>query len=147
MIALDPAARPTFETLLHRTRGTIFPEVFYSFLHGYVSSVNELPTRSPFAPAPPAVITPTVSNQSTTSTATAKAATAPMLQSVDAHYGASLPSDADARMERIWADHESVESYLAEVAGEEIVMDVRVEYGPAETPSKPFEVGRASPVG
>ncbi|KAI0037081.1 ARM repeat-containing protein [Vararia minispora EC-137] len=123
MIALDPAARPTFEALLHRARGIVFPEVFYSFLHGYVSSVNELPTRSPFVPGPATAITPTVSTGTTSSTATTKAATALVSQSIDAHHTASLPSDADARMERIWADHESVESYLVEAAGEETVMD------------------------
>jgi hypothetical protein len=43
---LNPSARPPFDTLLHSVRGTVFPEVFYSFLHGYVSSINELPTTT-----------------------------------------------------------------------------------------------------
>ena len=143
MIALDPAARPTFEELLHRARGIVFPEVFYSFLHGYVATINELPARSPFTPPPATSVPPTVSNLSSTSatptTPTKTAATLP--QPLDPHANAALPSDADARMERIWADHESVEAYLVDAAGDETIMDVRVEYAPAETLSKPFEVG------
>ncbi|EGO26710.1 hypothetical protein SERLADRAFT_355396 [Serpula lacrymans var. lacrymans S7.9] len=46
MIALDPTTRPTFDTLLHTSRGSVFPECFYSFLHNYVSSINDLPTRA-----------------------------------------------------------------------------------------------------
>ncbi|KAF9007713.1 hypothetical protein BDZ89DRAFT_1144434 [Hymenopellis radicata] len=48
MISLDPSARPTFDTLLHTSRGTVFPESFFSFLHNYVTSVNDLPVESPF---------------------------------------------------------------------------------------------------
>src|SRR6266851_1857581 len=63
MIALNPSARPTFDTLLHGARGAVFPEVFYSFLHGYVWSINELPITAPFAPVPatgtsPEILTP-----------------------------------------------------------------------------------------
>ena len=34
--------RPTFDTLLHTSHGTVLPECFYSFLYNYVSSINEL---------------------------------------------------------------------------------------------------------
>ncbi|KAI0317986.1 ARM repeat-containing protein [Amylostereum chailletii] len=139
MIALSPHTRPTFEALLHKARGTVFPEVFYSFLHGYVASINELPVHSPFSPALPSAITPSVSTAST-STVTAKGgSTTPVPAVPDTNSNTALPSDADHRMERIWADHESVESYLVEAAGEETVMDIRVEYTPSEIPSKPYQ--------
>ena len=57
MIALDPPARPTFDTLLHTSRGAVFPESFYSFLHNYVSTVNEVDSPSFFsATATPSTI-------------------------------------------------------------------------------------------
>ncbi|KAI0058381.1 ARM repeat-containing protein [Artomyces pyxidatus] len=142
MIALDPVARPAFDALLHNARGTVFPEVFYSFLHGYVASINELPPSSPFA-APPsasAILTPTTSAPPNATITTKAGTSTPVPPSADGNAGGTtLPSDADHRMERIWADYESVEPYLVEDAGEETVMDVRVEYGPAESTSRPFQ--------
>ena len=141
MIALDPAARPAFDTLLHTARGKVFPEAFYLFLHSYVASINELPSPSPFNAPPPAPTAPTVS-PSAPSTAAAKApgATTPVLP---LGSGGVLPSDADRRIERVWADYESVEPYLAADAdaGEATVMDVRVEYGRTEASARPFQVG------
>jgi phosphoinositide-3-kinase, regulatory subunit 4 len=43
-------------------------------------------------------------------------------------------------MERIWADYESVEPYLAPDAAEEIIMDVKVDYTSPTSSSKPFQV-------
>ena len=141
MTALAPGDRPTFEGLLHKARGSVFPEVFYSFLHGYVASINELPTPSPFAPSPPSITTPSISSSSATKATPKGGGTVtpiPVIQ--ESATIKALPSDADHRMDRIWADHESVESYLMEAAGEETVMNVRVEYGLTEEPSKPFQV-------
>lgn len=50
-----------------------------------------------------------------------------------------LPSDSDHRMERIWADYESVEPYLAPDVAEETVMNVKVDYTSSSS-SKPFQV-------
>ncbi|KAI0050276.1 ARM repeat-containing protein [Auriscalpium vulgare] len=142
MTALDPAERPTFDTLLHNTRSTVFPEVFYSFLHGYVASINELPSSSPFAAssvgAPSA--TPTISTATNNTPSTIKDAGTPTIPPVleGSSGGHALPSDADHRMERIWADYESVEPYLVEDTGEATVMDVRVDYAPPEPTSRPF---------
>ncbi|KAI0753275.1 hypothetical protein C8Q80DRAFT_1096117 [Daedaleopsis nitida] len=136
MIAMDPSTRPTFDTLLHTSRGTVFPESFYSFLHNYVSSVNE------------------VNNPSLLS-ATGTPSTGPVSANVSAHKSASaplsssaalnsdlpndpFPSDSDHRMERIWADYESVEPYLVNDAVEETVMDVKVDYTPQFISSRPF---------
>lgn len=133
MIALEPSARPTFDALLHSSRGTVFPECFYSFLHNYVFSVNELQSPTPFStPAPAATATP--------STAGAKAGQ--RVQTVAAEVtGDTLPSDSDHRMERIWADYESVEPYLEPDAEDEPSMNVKIDYMTSTTISKPFQVG------
>lgn len=49
MIDLNPSLRPTFDTLLTNSKGTAFPSSFYDFYHGYVNSILELPSPSPFA--------------------------------------------------------------------------------------------------
>lgn len=138
MIAMDPSVRPTFDTLLHTSRGTVFPECFYSFLHNYVSTVNEINSPSLFS-------------------ATATPSTIPSSATVSAHKGTSanttasmtlngdmpndpLPSDSDHRMERIWADYESVEPYLISDTMEETVMNVKVDYVPQLISSRPFHV-------
>lgn len=148
MINLDPSARPTFDTLLHTSRGTVFPESFYSFLHNYVSSVNDLPVNPPFTlPAPPqtatsiatpASITPSVSG----STIRPHSATGIATSGIDVPSDA-LPSDSDHRMERIWADYESVEPYLVPDIMEETVMDVKVDYSATVSISRPFQVRRS----
>ncbi|TFK75636.1 ARM repeat-containing protein [Pluteus cervinus] len=146
MINLEPSNRPTFDTLLHTSRGTVFPEMFYSFLHNYVSSINDLPTSTPFSVASPnptlpavtpSTIAPSISGASIRTTQS-------IGQQLDAATSADLikdplPSDSDHRIERIWADYESVESYLTPEAGEHTVMDVRVEYGAPPSMSKPFQ--------
>ncbi|KAF8892835.1 hypothetical protein CPB84DRAFT_1837361 [Gymnopilus junonius] len=139
MIALDPAERPTFDTLLYTSRGTVFPESFYSFLHNYVSSVNELSSEGmgmgfnsfnfnnfnfnfSQGPGVPSVSGTTRTSASggtvtaTTTTATATAAVgagglAGEHGKMDVNANA-LPSDSDHRMERIWSDYESIEPYI-----------------------------------
>lgn len=145
MINLDPSARPTFDTLLHTSRGTVYPESFYSFLHNYVSSINELPSPSPFAPTVPSSntvtathsVAPSISSNSThKATATSINANPP---SADNASGA-LPSDSDHRIERIWADYESVEPYIVPEIGDETVMDPRIDYGSSAGSSRPYQV-------
>jgi phosphoinositide-3-kinase, regulatory subunit 4 len=147
MIALDPSVRPTFDTLLHTSRGTVFPESFYSFLHNYVSSVNDLPTPSPFSPIQPSTsaastigthsMAPSTSSNSTFKPNTTSGfSNTPSAEPSDG----VLPTDSDHRMERIWADYESVEPYLVPDTGDETVMDVKVDYGSSTGSSKPFQV-------
>lgn len=142
MIHLDPSARPTFDTLLHTTRGPgrIFPECFYSFLHNYVSSINDLPSPSPFSPTsahpqpsnnPSSTGTATHSVvPSTSSASTVKPTT---IAAASGGGDAALPSDSDARIDRIWADYESVEAYIVPEADMEGVReadgDVKIDYG------------------
>jgi len=146
MIALTPSARPTFEALLHSARGVVFPEVFYSFLHGYVWSINELPITvtaafptHPTTGASPEILTPATSAASA-AVSTIKSGSVTPVHAVDTKAPeAMVPRDADHKMEKIWADYESVEPYLLEDTGENTVTDVRVDYAPAETQGKPFQ--------
>ena len=109
MISLDPSERPTFDTLLHTSRGTVFPESFYSFLHNYVSSVNELSSDVLAVNSPPPTVLPI--------------------------------HDSDHRLERIWADYESIELYITPEKVERSEMDVKVEYIPSVvSTSRPFQV-------
>jgi len=145
MIALDPSARPSFDALLHNVRGVVFPEVFYSFLHGYVWSINELPTTPPFSTLPttsatPEMLTPATSAASAPAS-TSKGGTVTPLHVADVKAPeAAVPRDADHKIEKIWADYESIEPYLLEDTGENTVTDIRVDYAPAETQGKPFQV-------
>ncbi|KAF8639172.1 hypothetical protein AX17_001659 [Amanita inopinata Kibby_2008] len=140
MINIDPSARPTFDNLLHTSRDTVFPESFYSFLHNYVSSVNDL--SSNFASNIPAM----AASSSFQSTATPSTITARpgSLAGVSTGTGSdngteTLPSDSDHRMDRLWADYESVEPYLGDDSMQQTVMDVRLDYAPLPVASKPFQ--------
>lgn len=147
MINLEPTERPTFDTLLHTSRGTVFPESFYSFLHNYVSSINDLPSNPPFLTTAP----------STAVTAATPATIAPSISGSTIRPPSSLglnptgiagtetppdafPSDSDHRMERIWSDYDSVEPYLVPDTVEDTVMDIKVEYNSATSMSRPFQV-------
>lgn len=143
MINLDGTKRPTFDTLLHTSRGTVFPETFYSFLHNYVSSINELPTDLPPAPAPqqgasvsgPSSIAPSVSGATIRSTSSGTPLPAAP-ETLD-----MFPSDSDHRLERIWADYESIEPYIVPESTEEPSMDVKIEYTTAfHATGKPLQV-------
>lgn len=129
MIAVDPSVRPSFDTLLHTSRGSVFPESFYSFFHNYVSSINELPSSSPFA---------SYAGPTTPASATVKSPQVVTPQPLPGVYvDEPLPNDSDRRMERIWSDFESVEPFLSIDTAE---MDVKVDYMPSMGSYKPFQV-------
>ncbi|KAF9450029.1 ARM repeat-containing protein [Macrolepiota fuliginosa MF-IS2] len=133
MISLDANQRPTFDTLLHISRGTVFPESFYSFLHNYVTSINEIPSNPSYTP-------PSVA-PSTSSTTIKPGPSAPNVNSIpnDASHDV-LPSDSDHRLERVWADYESIEPYITQEVSEEAPeMDVKIEYSTLALLSKPFQ--------
>lgn len=157
MINVDPSARPTFDSLLHTSRGTVFPESFFSFFHNYVSSINELPAISPFAPSissivsagagtgnPPVSATGLRSSASTSAVGGAGVGAGPTSVNIMISNDL-LPSDSDHRMERLWADFESVEPYLvaeSDTAEEQTTMDVKIDYHSTtdtDTVSRPFQ--------
>lgn len=134
MIQVDPAARPTFDTLLHISRATVFPESFFSFLHNYVASVNELPSNSPFTAALPH----STLHTSGTGPGTSVRAN-PSTESIPSEN--RLPSDSDHRMERIWADYEGVEPYLVPDGPEEAPVNLKSNDERLPTGAyKPFQV-------
>src|ERR1700722_4524233 len=152
MIALDPAARPTFDSLLHTSRGTVFPESFFSYLHNYVSSINEPPSSSMFG----GVAAPNSASSTVISHATPTSAGPPprmnstagmavtIAEAVGTELGSreALPGDSDHRMERIWAEYESVEPYLLapDADGEATVVGVKPDFAESVGASKPFRV-------
>ncbi|KIY49828.1 hypothetical protein FISHEDRAFT_40447 [Fistulina hepatica ATCC 64428] len=129
MISLDPAARPSFDSLLHTSRDNIFPESFYTFFHTYVSSVNEM-SASAAVSSPPATgtSTPTTIRPSASSPAIG-------VTDVDAAPKDTLPSDSDVRVERIWEDYTTVVPYLTSAAP----MDATVDYAYTSGLSKSFQ--------
>ncbi|KZT00186.1 ARM repeat-containing protein [Laetiporus sulphureus 93-53] len=140
MIAVDPSTRPTFDSLLHMSRGTVFPESFYSFFHNYVQSINELSSTSAFALASPTLhaITPSVSTSATVKSSPTVASASGTLAGDASNE--PFPSDSDRRMERIWMDFDSVEPFLTiDDAGETTVTDVRKEFSTSSGPSKPLQ--------
>ena len=111
----------------------MFPESFYSFLYNYVASLNELSsealsgstlpsqTGTPLQSAGPGGVNTTVrSTVSSTTTFTSTVTTTGSATTIvpGSTIGSTevttdlLPSDSDHRVERIWADYESVEAYI-----------------------------------
>ncbi|KAF9530534.1 hypothetical protein CPB83DRAFT_905184 [Crepidotus variabilis] len=139
MINVDPAERPTFDTLLHTSRGTVFPESFYSFLHNYVSSLNELSSEAIAAGASQAG-TPNQPSMPTSSSGPSIRASHSVggstltgtstLPSGNEIKFEALPSDSDHRLERIWSDYESIEPYIAPEHSRSPDTDVKVEFLP-----------------
>lgn len=136
MIAIDASARPTFDTLLQTSRGSVFPEAFYSFFHNYVSSVNELGIPTPFANNAGYSVTPTPGSGPSGKPAATQAANMPDSDI----FSEPLPSDSDQRMEKIWADYESMEPYLVAEPAEEIPVEAKMKLGMPGGSSKPFQV-------
>jgi phosphoinositide-3-kinase, regulatory subunit 4 len=149
MIAVDPLQRPTFDSLLHNARGTVFPETFYSFLHNYVASINELSTPSPFSfsnQSHPSITagTPITATPTTTKPAISNT-THPALSADGDRLNDPLPSDSDHRLERLWSDYESVEPYLLPTAENESLEDmikdpINIEFATPNVAGKPLQV-------
>ncbi|ORY82386.1 Other/VPS15 protein kinase [Leucosporidium creatinivorum] len=100
MLSLDPTHRLSCAEYLASYRNTAFPDIFYTFLHPFISSLNDI---SPSLPPP----TPNASLAGkTTGTAT------PGGQSGDQQQQATLRSDADDRIERVWNEWEMISEYL-----------------------------------
>jgi len=127
MIHVDPSKRPTFDTLLHTSRGSVFPESFYSFLYNYIASLNELSSEALSASAfhsqtgtplqsaaAPGGVNATVRSTVSSTTGTTTTATIISGGTVGSTEVTTdlLPSDSDHRVERIWADYESLEAYI-----------------------------------
>jgi len=132
MISLDPIERPNFDTLLHTSRGTLFPESFYSFLHNYVTSTNEIPANPPFN---------NLATTSITANSTIKSASTPSVHTPTESNPDVLPGASDHRLERIWADYESVESCISQESYQESPkMGVKIEHNSLAPLAKSLQV-------
>lgn len=95
MISLDPAHRLTCAEYLLQYRKTAFPDVFYTFLHPFLSSLNEASIAS--RPTPPNY-RPSFGIGS---------ATGP--RHMYSHTGSS---DADDKIEKVWNEWETISGFL-----------------------------------
>ncbi|GAA5836125.1 hypothetical protein JCM9279_002203 [Rhodotorula babjevae] len=113
MVSLDPSARLSFADYLAQYRSTAFPNIFYTFLHPFLSSLNE-PSS---APPPPTSAPHTASPSSArpgTSTPADTAAGGPQQQ-----QQTLLRTDADDRIERVWTEWEMIARYLDETVDDQ----------------------------
>jgi phosphoinositide-3-kinase regulatory subunit 4 len=153
MISLDPSARPTFNAALDSCRASVFPESFYSFLHEYVSNVNELTAPSVFSKPVNAPNSSEVSSAGTASTAPPPAGPTPTVSTITtappannagqnpgvATYESMLPNESDARIDRLWNDFAMLEPHLLVLTdGEEA--EKRPDKATGRTRTMPFQV-------
>ncbi|GJN87433.1 hypothetical protein Rhopal_000382-T1 [Rhodotorula paludigena] len=115
MISLDSSSRLSFSDYLARYRSTAFPDIFYTFLHPFLSSLNE-PAAAPPPPPPPSA-TPIA--QSRTPTAGSTTPTAAEPAPAVRQQQTLLRTDADDKIERIWSEWEIVARYLDETLPEQ----------------------------
>lgn len=89
---------------LEQYRGLAFPDIFYTFMHPFISSLNDCVSVTPIPPIPsPGVSTPNGPHAS---------------GEVAGAYG-TLRSDADERIERVWSEWEMIQEHLDRDAGRE----------------------------
>lgn len=114
MISLDPQQRRSFAEYLGEARGQVFPEMFYSFLHPYLTTLQRTPAKASSMAAAEAVIT---TSSSATATATAintpVHANNPSTVASEHGVGSSLGTsdmsymfraEADERIERLYEE-------------------------------------------
>ncbi|KAG8712873.1 Serine/threonine-protein kinase [Ceratobasidium sp. 423] len=141
MIALDPEARPSFAIALETYRGSAFPESFYSFLHEYVASVNEISSPSIFEPKPSH--TPNAL-EAHVPIATGAGPTPTMPTAVggsgldNGSYESALPNESDARIDQLWNEFAMLEPHLVATRTEE-EPEKRPDRVPPRTRATPFQ--------
>lgn len=105
MISLDPSSRLSFSAYLRQYRTTAFPDIFYTFLHPFLSSLSELSSppasSAPSAPPPPSFVP-------------SRAGAAAQQQQQEKIQQTLLRTDADETIEQVWSEWEVVKRYLDE---------------------------------
>lgn len=96
MISLDPESRLTCEKYLSTYRNEAFPEIFYTFLHPFISSLNDSTSSTP---------NPNLTSNDINSN---------IGGGMNGNGGVILRTDADDKIERIWLEWELIEKYLSE---------------------------------
>lgn len=109
MISLEPSSRLSFSTLLSQYRQTAFPEIFYTFLHPFLNSLNRISS--------PTSLSTTANSQAPAGTTTRLGNTSTTTISggaVEVQQQTLLRTESDDRIERIWNEWEIVQRYLDE---------------------------------
>lgn len=138
---MDPSARPSFDSVLHTSRGKLFPECFYTTFHDFISSINDISISTPFY------------NTSNTSgggatPVQARPQTLDEKSSVtdDPQEGSNaLPVDSDRRITRIWSEFDVVEPCFTDNAGMGM-STIKVDYTTQYTSFKPIQVHTLIPL-
>ncbi|KAL5523732.1 hypothetical protein ACEPAG_7905 [Sanghuangporus baumii] len=134
MVAIHPTMRPTFDSLLHTSRGTLFPECFYTTFHDFISSINDISASMPFFNTSNALgggVTPSQARQQTLEE---KSSIADDPQETSN----ALPMDSDRRIMRIWTEFDVVEPCLFENASLG-ASTIKVDYTTQYTSFKPIQ--------
>ena len=138
MVAVDPAERPTFDSLLHTSRGSLFPECFYSTFHDFISSVNDISASMPFFGTSNTLgigVPSGSSPQNRNGTLDEK-----LSITDDPQDGAAaLPNDSDRRIMRIWAEFDVIEPCFL-VSDDMESTTVKVDYATQYSTFKPIQV-------
>lgn len=136
MIALEPSERPTFDAILHTSRGSLFPDCYYSTFHDFISSVNDISASSPFSN-----VVDTTSKISTQTSLQARTeedkAVAADLVHMDAAF---LPSDSDRRILRTWSDFDILEPHFSLDQEDMESTAIKVDYATNYSSFKPTQV-------
>ena len=103
MISLHPANRSTCAEYLASYRKIAFPDIFYDFLHPFISSLNT--SSSPSFIAPPA--TPPLASRVPGISTPAETA-----KSIAPKVNVTMRNDADERIETIWTEWEVIAGFL-----------------------------------
>ncbi|KAI8805979.1 hypothetical protein BJ742DRAFT_680534 [Cladochytrium replicatum] len=101
MIQLDPSKRLTAAQYLQQWRGKAFPEIFYTFLHQYVSSTIDPPTPIVVKSPTPVTLAP------------------PGLNAASASQPTVMSADTDAKIEKIYFDFGTIAIALGMVSIDE----------------------------
>lgn len=112
MVALDPAKRKSFATYLDQARGECFPDIFYTFLHRYLTTLQRTSPRTASVasaesePSNVAAAAPTPAS----GRPPGGASNAPSAVPSDSHNGANsdmarlFRAEADERIERVYEE-------------------------------------------
>lgn len=131
MIAVDPEKRPTFDNLLHTSRGTIFPESFFSFLHDFFTSVCRITADSPFTSA---------DHRVSAAPSTKPSAVAENAASNIAPEAVALPNESDRRLDRLWSEYESLEPHVMSSTENDASRDTFIDHTTNYDMSRPLQV-------
>ncbi|SCZ98267.1 BZ3500_MvSof-1268-A1-R1_Chr3-2g06260 [Microbotryum saponariae] len=131
MVSRQPSQRKSCKDYLDESKGTVFPEVFYTFLHPFLAGLNE---GSSIGAEGGMNVNPASTGITTTTLGGETLAPRSMETST------SLRSDSDDKIERVWNEWEMVMQYLEDdlVASTIINKDANV-VEPTPVPGTPAE--------